>query len=199
VSRAVAAVVLGLVFVPGASAVESTIYPGVGIGKIKLGMTKAQVERILGGDGLVDERGSVAGHLYLQLGWNFDSWSVGFLLDRGRYRAVRVGTTVFAERTPQGAGTATPWLKLVKAHPHGICTFRYTPPYGLEYLVPSKGSTQLLFRLHGVPPDRFYIHTYVVEEVIVRTRYTTWPEFAPDYEHRCLDGWESTKLPKPKP
>jgi hypothetical protein len=64
--------------------VESTIYPGVGIGQVKLGMTKAQVQRVLGGDAIVDDRDTVGGHTYLQLGWNFDSWTIGFLLQHGR-------------------------------------------------------------------------------------------------------------------
>lgn len=167
--RALAAIALALLFVPSASAVESTIYPGVGIDKVELGMTKAQVEKILGGDGIVDSRDTIAGHSYLQLGWNFDSWSVGFVLDRGRYHAVRIGTTMARQRTPSGVGPRTTWLKLVKTLPHGICTFRWTPPYGLEYLVPAKGGTQLLFTFRSVPPHRYYVHTYVVDEVVVRT------------------------------
>jgi hypothetical protein len=35
--------------------------PGVGIGKVKLGMTKAQVERALGNDALVSERATYRG------------------------------------------------------------------------------------------------------------------------------------------
>ena len=44
----VVAVVAACALVPSASATESTIYPGVGIGKVKLGMTRAQVVRVLG-------------------------------------------------------------------------------------------------------------------------------------------------------
>jgi len=197
VTRALAAVALALLFVPSASATESTIYPGVGIGKVKLGMTKAEVERILGRDGIVNDRENVAGHAYLELGWTFDSWTVGFLLQKGRYRVVRVGTTIARQRTPKHVGVGTEWLKLVKAHPNGVCTFLWPGP--LEYLAPGNGATQLLFTLHSVPPNQFYAHTYVVQEVVVRTRYRTWPEFAPGYEHRCLDGWQSTKLPRPNP
>jgi hypothetical protein len=188
-----------LLLVPGASAVESTIYPGLGIGKVRLGMTKAEVERILGGGGIVDGRETIAGHSYLQLGWTFDAWSVGFLLQKGRYRAVHVGTTIAQQRTLEGVGPTTPWLKLVKTFPHGVCTFPSRAPYGLQYLVRTKSGTQLLFGPRAVPPNRFAVRTYVVAEVVLRTTYKIWPEFAPNYEHRCLDGWESTKVPRQRP
>ena len=106
-TRAVVAVALTLMFVPSASAVELTIHPGVGIGNGRLGMTKTQVERILGKDGIVNGGENVAGHAYLELGWNFDSWTVGFLLQKGRYRVVRVGTTMARQRTPKRVGVGT--------------------------------------------------------------------------------------------
>ena len=39
-----------------ASAAELTIYPGVGVGKVELGMTRAQVVRVLGKDYIVNGR-----------------------------------------------------------------------------------------------------------------------------------------------
>jgi hypothetical protein len=47
-------VVAGVV-ASGASAMEETIHPGVGIGKLKLGMTRSQVVRALGKDYIVNE------------------------------------------------------------------------------------------------------------------------------------------------
>jgi hypothetical protein len=52
-SLIVAAFIAG-VLASGASAVESTIFPGVEIGKVKLGMTKAQVEWVLGSSPLFE-------------------------------------------------------------------------------------------------------------------------------------------------
>jgi hypothetical protein len=59
------------------------------------------------------------------------------------------------------------WLKVVKAHPRGICTFQWPGP--LEYLIPGPGGRQMLFTFHSVPPHQFYPHTYVVDEIVVRT------------------------------
>jgi hypothetical protein len=196
--RTLVAIVLALAFVPSASATESTIVPGVGIGKIKLGMTKAQVEKILGGEGIVDERGVVAGHAYLQLGWNFDSTSVGFLSQNGRYRVVLVGTFQASQRSPRGVGPSVRWLKVVRAYPHGLCSWRFdAPPYGLVYLVPHRGGTQMVFNFRNVPPNSATVVTFAVLEVVVRTRYQALPEFAPGYEHRCRDGWQTTARPQP--
>jgi hypothetical protein len=181
----------------GASALEETIYPGVGIGKVKLGMTRAQVVRTLGNDYVVNESGSS----YTELGWNFSSWSVRL---RGG-RAVEVGTILHSQRTTKRVGPGTFWLKLVKAYPGGACTFTDVPPAGsaaygvLEYLVAHKGGTQTLFTLHAWPPRAYYgaaAKTFFVVSVAVRTRYETLPEFARDYATRCRDGWQSTPLPR---
>jgi hypothetical protein len=201
--RALAMVALALVFVPSAAAVEATIYPGVGIGKVKLGMTNAQVEKILGGDALADDRSTIAGHAYLQLGWNFGSRSVGFLLQNGRYHAVRIGTTEPNQHTVGRVGPRTHWLKVVRAYPGGICSWLFAPPNvvrppQLEYLVSQKGGTQLLFTFQVWPNPRSFDDyvTFAVQEVVVRDRYQALPEFAPGYQHRCAAGWQST--PKPR-
>jgi hypothetical protein len=53
--RLVGVLVVAGVVASGASAMEETINPGVGIGKLKLGMTRAQVVRTLGRDYVVNE------------------------------------------------------------------------------------------------------------------------------------------------
>jgi len=193
----VSGVALAAAFVvSGASATESTIYPGVGIGKVKLGMTRAQVVRALGKDYLLNESGSS----YTELGWNFSSWTVR--LRDGR--AVEVGTVLHSQRTTKRVGPGTLWLKLVKAYPGGACTFKDVPAgMGdsgvLEYLVGHKGGTQTLFTLHGWPPRAYYAptaKTFFVISVAVRTRYEALPEFARDYSYRCRDGWQSSPLPR---
>ncbi|HEX7310147.1 MAG TPA: hypothetical protein VF232_03120 [Gaiellaceae bacterium] len=181
----------------GASATEETIYPGVGIGKVKLGMSRAQVLRALGRDYVVNESGSTN----TELAWNFSSWTVR--LRDGR--AVEVGTTLHGQRTTKRVGPGTFWLKLVKAYPGGACTMTDIPPVGsaaygvLEYLVAHKGGTQTLFTLHAWPPRAYYgaaAKTFFVVSVAVRRRYEALPEFARDYPGRCRDGWQSTPLPR---
>jgi hypothetical protein len=201
VRRAAVAVALALALVPVASAVESTIYPDVGIGKVKLGMTKAEVEGVLGGDAIVDARDNVAGHAYLQLGWNYDSWSVGFLLQHGRYHAVRIGTSERAQRTRNRIGPGAHWPQVVKAYPNGRCTFLFNPiagPEGPEYLVEHKGGTQTLFAFRLWPRQNDPTSpTYEVTEVVVRSGFEPLPEFGPDWRYGCVAGWRAASKPRP--
>ena len=85
----VAAAAIAGTVATAASAIELTIHPGVGIGKVKLGMTQAQVQRVLGRDSFVNAREGT----YTELAWDFASWTVGF---KGR-RAVQVSTSGTAD------------------------------------------------------------------------------------------------------
>jgi hypothetical protein len=175
-----------------ASATKSTIYPGVGIGKVTLGMTRAQVERALGKDYLVNERRQS----FLELGWNFGSWTVAF--EKGR--VVLVSTTLRAQRTSVGAGPGAPWLKVVHAYPGGRCTFRFVNYFWRpEYLVPHRGGTQTLFLLRDVfNEEKGELTGYSVFEVSVRTPYERLPEFAPGWRDQCATGWADASVPRLK-
>ncbi len=178
----------------GASAMEDTISPGVGIGKVKLGMTKAQVLRALGKDYVVNETNPT----YTELVWNFSSWTVR--LRSGR--AVEVGTALQSQKTTKRVGPGTLWLKLVKAYPGGACTFadvQVSLDGTLEYLVAHKGGTQTLFTLHPWPPRAYYgasPKTFFVTSVAVRTHYQAQPEFARDYQYKCRAGWNTAAVPQ---
>ena len=188
----VVAAAAGLTLTAGATATESTIDPGVGIGKVKLGMTLAAVKRAFGRDYLVNKRENG----YLELGWNFGSWTVAF--EKGR--VVLVSTTLAAQRTTAGAGPGAAWLKVVQAYPGGRCTFRFVNYFWRpEYLVPHRGGTQTLFLFRDVFNTRENDVTgYRVLEVSVRTPYERLPEFAPDWRDHCASGWADTNLPRLK-
>lgn len=173
-----------------ASAAESTINPGVGIGKVKLGMTRAQVTRLLGGDYLVNKRGDG----YLELGWDLGSWTVGF----EKSRVVLVSTTLRAQRTAAGAGPGAAWLRVVRAYPGGRCTFNFVNYFWRpEYLVPHRGGTQTLFVFRDVFDEKLNDVTgFRAIEVTVRTPYERLPEFAPDWRDQCAPGWASTEVPR---
>lgn len=184
------AVAAGLIVTAGAGASESTIDPGVGIGKIKLGMTLSQVEHVFGRDYLVDQRGAD----YLELGWNYATWTVGF--QRGR--AVLVSTTVRAQRTTSGAGPGTSWRRVVHAYPGGRCTFNELSYHvRLEYLVPHRGGTQTLFTFRDVYDEKQgRVTGWEAVDATVRKPFKPLPEFAPGYRWQCLEGWAQTNLPQ---
>jgi hypothetical protein len=193
----------GLALTAGAGATESTIYPGVGIGKVKLGMTRAQVQRVLGKDATLNDRATYDGKHYVELGWNYSTWSVAFAQTGGSLRVVQVATTLRSQRTPAKIGIGTAWRPLVRAYPHGLCAFGNSiglPQEGvggrygsqLEYLVPHRGGTQTIYMLKLVEDAR-----YTVFEVHVRKPFTALGEFGRDSAFRCRPGWEDTDLPQP--
>ena len=186
------AIVAGLALATSASANESTIYPGVGIGKVKLGMTVAQVKHSLGRGYLVNSRDNG----YLELGWNFGSWTVGFESNR----VVLVSTTIRAQRTKAGAGPGALWLRVLHAYPGGRCTFKLVNYFWrVEYLVPHRGGTQTLFVFRDVfNRAKGKLTGYSVLEVSVRTPYERLPEFAPGWRDQCATGWATTAVPRLK-
>ena len=200
----VVAVAAGLAVTSGAGATESTIYPGVGIGKVELGMTRAQVERVLGKDAVVNDRETYGSKQYVELGWDYSAWSVAFAQTAGKLRVVQVATVLRSQKTPANVGIGTAWRRLVHAYPHGLCAFGNSiglpndgvqGRYGgavLEYLVPHRGGTQTIYML------RRDADLYHVFEVHVRKPFTALGEFGRDSPFGCRPGWEDTDVPQPR-
>jgi len=157
--RALVVVAFALMIVPSASATESTIVPGVGIGKVKLGMTPVQVEKVLGKNYLVNERATVGGSAYRELGWNFSTWSVGFLRQGSTWRAVEVETTLSPQRTLSGVGVASPFKQVVSKYPQVFCGGIYST-FGPGYdrfgetalILVNKGPVYTAFAVKPVTP-----------------------------------------------
>lgn len=183
------------------SATESTIYPGVGIGKVKLGMTAGQVTKAMGRDFIVNNRKNIAGVHYIEYGWDFAHWTVTFAQHGGTLRAVQVATDVHDQRTTKNVGYGSLWLPLLRAYTGGRCAFGdHYSPFGfyLEYLVAHNGGTQTLFTLQGVGrgvPSRLV--NYKVVEVRVRQPFEPFVEFGAQAQpyQRCADGWQHTNTP----
>jgi hypothetical protein len=169
-----------------ASATESTIYPGVGIGKVKLGMTQAQVEHALGRHDFVNERSSVNGAGYLELGWDFGTWTVGLL----RGRVVQVTTTLHAQKTVEGIGNGSTMRALLRVYPHVFCG-------DLSLMTIAKNGAQTVYRLNylprehpeGTPQSKL---VWWVREVVVRKPFRSQPEFA----HPCRERWREQNMPR---
>jgi hypothetical protein len=196
-------VTLAVVFAGGATASESTLYPGVGIGKLKLGMSAAAVKKVMGIDFIVNKRETVNGARYVEYGWDFAHWTVMFVQHGRELSAVQVETDVHDQRTTKHVGYGTLWRALLRAYPGGRCGWgQHYQPWGdnLEYLVFHKGGTQTLFTLEGVV-DRTVVPArivnYKVEDVRVREPFEPYIEFGPSATpyNRCADGWQTTDTP----
>jgi hypothetical protein len=119
-------VLLIVVAIGSASAAPSRdalVQPGRGIGKVRLGMTQAQVRRALGRHRYVAKRRELGfGVRYVELQWGYAEWSVGFQGRAGRMRAVRVGTTLRSQRTRSNLGTGSRIRDILRVYPNATCS-----------------------------------------------------------------------------
>ena len=185
--------VLALLAAPSASAVESVLYPGVGIGKVKIGMSLKQVKHALGTPQLVNEKKGA----YTEYAWEFGAWTVGF--QNGK--VVQISTTRPNQKTTSGLGLGSQIDKILKAFPGGVCTSsrgfgsatvpdpRFLGSYATEYLAPHKGGGQTVFVLHK-PSQATNLNPFdqgkgwVVTEVYVRQPFRAMPEFGASWPYR---------------
>ena len=130
---ALAAVVASAAAAQAAARLETDllIRPGVGIGKLRLGMSQADARRVLGKPTFVIARQSGFGLRSVEWQFGYAEYSVTFVGPRGRLRATRIGTTLVRERTPRrvGVGTRERTLRRVyrslsceRLEPHGAGT-----------------------------------------------------------------------------
>lgn len=164
-----------------ASASEVTIVPNASIGKVRLGMTLRQVETLLGAPQLVNTRTELSHHRgYVDYGWNFSSFEVGFINTKGVLHAALIATTLTDQRTKTGIGVGTHVATLRRLLPV-TCHYLYGEgelhPYrdpanqSFTYCVlrsPTGAST--VFPLLCANP-RASCTDFKVQQVIVRTSF----------------------------
>lgn len=94
---------------------DLVIRPGVGIGKVRLGMRLEQVRSAWGEPQAVTSRRSGRGARTIELQYDFAAYVVTLNGPRGRERVVSIGTTIAGERTRDGVGVGTPEARLRRA------------------------------------------------------------------------------------
>jgi len=205
VRRGVVAVIVAVVLTaaPGASATESTIVRGVGIGKIRIGMTRTQVQRLLGRDYTKNATTTIAGAEYVELGWDFSTLSVGFVDGR----VTQVETTLRGEKTREGIGVGSSFKAAARAYPQAICTLYFVSPgTGTSYgpssaqrhaqtaLVVAGNRKQLAFLVGTERPIGYGdLGPVVVKGVIVRNPPRGSVDIPPNT--RCEPGWRERGRP----
>jgi hypothetical protein len=97
------------------------IRPAIGIGKLRLGMTEAEVRRAMGKPRFVVQRPSAFGIRAVEYQYGLAEYTVRLFGTRGRLRAVRVGTTLVRERTPTGLGVGSLERAVLRAYPAIRC------------------------------------------------------------------------------
>ncbi len=164
-----------------ASATESTIIPGVGIGEVRLGMTLTQVKKVLGTPQTVDKRARLSGQRgYIEYGWNFSTIWVGFVNTNGVLHAVLVGTDAVAQKTKSGIGVGTRVAR-VMGQLRARCylgTEWLNHPYfdpeqrlGSHCVLGSAGGRSTVFVLKCIGPRGYGCRDYTVRQLFVRTSF----------------------------
>jgi hypothetical protein len=150
--------VLGvLVASAGAPAKDLRVRHGEGIGRLHLGMTRAQVRRVLGPGALVVHRERrTGGRIYVEDQWDFAWWTVGFLGPPGRLRVVKIASMDRSQRTPERLGIGNTPTELGRELQPLRCTDVYGPsgPPGVThsecaYTLPSGRQTVFIFDKRG--------------------------------------------------
>jgi hypothetical protein len=102
---------------------NALVQPGRGIGRVTLGMTQAQVRGVLGRHRYVAKRRTLGfGQQYVELQWEYATWTAGFQGRPGRMRAVMIGTTLHSQRTRSNLGTGSRIRDIVRVYPRATCS-----------------------------------------------------------------------------
>lgn len=191
--------VAALLLIPAASATESTIVPGVGIGRIKLGMTQEEVERVLGKDYLVNAEGIVDNARFRELAWNFATWSVVFLRRGFYWRVVQVETTLSPQKTTRGIRVSSPFKGVVGSYPQVFCNGIYsswgshaTDRWDTSLILVNKS----VYTAFAVKPSVWgeAKSLWRVYAVIVQQAIPGHITLTPD-SYRCAPGWRERGRP----
>ena len=112
-----------------AAADEEVVRHRLAIGKVELGMSVAEVRRILGAPRTVNRREQRGRNRYVEYDWDYGWWTVGFARPPGgAFRAVLVGTVRRAERTPERLGVGSTEAELRRRLSGLLCRQVYTAP-----------------------------------------------------------------------
>jgi hypothetical protein len=163
----------GIANLPAGASSQGTlvIRPGVGISKLRLGMTEAQVRRAMGKPRFVVRRQAAFGVRSLEYQYGLASYTVRFFGPRARFRAVRVGTTLLRERTPRGVGVGSAERAVLRAYPALRCQPLRTQRHGSTRLVTTIQRECTLF---GPSGRRTIFTTDVYERMFEVITPTIW-------------------------
>jgi hypothetical protein len=89
---------------------------GVGIGSVRLGMSEAQVRRVMGRPTAVVRRRTGFGGVRLELQFDQADYTVELRRRAGRFQTVAVSTILARERTREGFGVGTLELRVRRAY-----------------------------------------------------------------------------------
>ena len=181
------AALAALAVAPATAAPERTalIVPGEQIGKVRLGMSLAQVRRVLGRPTVVNRQLRTGFGRYVEYDWGWGNWTVGFSGTGSTLRVSLLATGLKREMTRERIGVGVAERRVVSAYrTRGlrcpkVVVERGQPPFPHEYtvcrLVTPNGATTYFRDGCAVPCRSGYVP--VVIEVVIRSRAAPRPEY----------------------
>ena len=126
--------VAALASAPATAAPERTalIVPGQQIGKVRLGMSFAQVRQALGAPTVVNRRERTGFGRYVEYDWGWGRWIVGFSGRGSTLRVSLVATTIARERTRAGVGVGSPLARVRTAYAREGLRCPAERPFGIQ-------------------------------------------------------------------
>lgn len=180
-------VAAAFVALPAGASTEGplVIRPGVGIGKLRLGMTQAEARRAMGRPQIAFARSAGFGLRSVEWQYAYSAYRVRFSGPRGRLRATLVATTLVRERTRRRVGVGTLESRLLRVYPTLRCERLRTYRFGTLVLVrdPERDCTLLapsgrrtIFRTSpgqlatGMTPPQWQARATVLEVSVATAR-----------------------------
>lgn len=162
----------------GATSRDELIRPGIGIGKVRLGMTPAQVRGSMGVPLATAAKKGSFGRAETEWQYGFAAYVVVFAGLRGKQRVTSVTTSIRRERTAEGFGVGTAESTLLKrldvrcerlrsAHPDATQKVELVTDKNRDCVLAGKGA-ETVFRTWVKPRDAY--------DIIITPQ--DWPERA---------------------
>jgi hypothetical protein len=151
-------------------------------------MSFAEVRRVLGRPTLVNRRVDYGFRSrYIEYDWGYTRRTVGFIGRGSDLHAVKIGTTLRAQRTPKRVGIGSRVREILRAYPRAACVGRwYDEPDPGTWVWIGRPGAITAFHIAYASNDQ-PTRLGEVSEILVQERWLETTHTSPG----CFPGWQS--------